>query len=84
MLTSSGDGLAPGMTVINREALSVIEDRSRHQLSRRGNWADDNRGVILVFVIVFIVCSGIFGLLGYRQWMARRARRARYEIEEIK
>lgn len=72
------------MGVINREALSIIDDRSLHQLSRRGNWADDNRGVILVFVIVFIVGCGVFGLLGYRELKARKARRARYEIEEIK
>lgn len=68
------------MGVINREA-----QKSRpYQLSRRGNWADSHRGVVLVFVIVFIVGSGLLSLYVYRIWKSRKAEEAQYEEEEIK
>ncbi|KAL3476048.1 hypothetical protein BJX99DRAFT_146256 [Aspergillus californicus] len=44
-----------------------------------GNWANRNRGPVLVFVIVFIVVVGIVLLFLYRRIMAKRAARAQYE-----
>lgn len=68
------------MGVINRD----VQTSHPYQLSRRGNWADSHRGVVLVFVIVFIVGGGILGLYFYRIWKARKAEEAQYEVEEIK
>lgn len=72
------------MAVIDRATRWGGRPVSLHQLSRRGNWADRNRGVVLVFVIVFIVGCTTLGLFFYRQWKARQADRAQYEVEEIK
>lgn len=44
---------------------------SAHQLSKRGNWASHEAGVIVVFCIVFLVASGLIGLWISR-WCARR------------
>ncbi|KAJ5965968.1 hypothetical protein N7481_012682 [Penicillium waksmanii] len=48
-------------------------------LMKRGNWADKNRGVVLVFVIVFIVFLGLVSLVAYRRWMKRKADKESYE-----
>lgn len=55
-----------------------------HEIVKRDNWADNQRGVILVFVIVFIVGCGILGLIIHREWMARKHERAQWSVEEIK
>jgi hypothetical protein len=39
-------------------AAGTVVERSGH----KGNWANRNRGVVLVFVIVFIVVVGIIAL----------------------
>ena len=52
-----------------------------HHLAKR-NWAGDNPGVILVFCIVFIIGCGIIALFLYRQWMARKAVKTAYPVEE--
>lgn len=54
------------------------------EIAKRGNWADNQRGVILVFVIVFIVGCGILGLIIHREWVARKHERAQWSVEEIK
>ncbi|RJE22882.1 hypothetical protein PHISCL_04778 [Aspergillus sclerotialis] len=46
------------------------------------NWAHANPGVVLVFCIVFIVGCGIIALFLYRKWMARKAVKAAYPVEE--
>ncbi|KAL1852214.1 hypothetical protein Plec18170_005939 [Paecilomyces lecythidis] len=48
----------------------VIRPRRHH------NWAARNPGVVLVFVIVFIVACGFVALVLYRRWMARKALKA--------
>ncbi|KAJ6019604.1 hypothetical protein N7499_009430 [Penicillium canescens] len=51
-------------------------------LAARDNWADENRGVILVFVIVFLVVVGIIALFAYRRWLKRQAEKETYETTE--
>ncbi|KAE8406311.1 hypothetical protein BDV37DRAFT_242931 [Aspergillus pseudonomiae] len=55
-----------------------------HQHARRSNWAESQPGVILVFVIVFLVGFGILGIIVHKAWEARRAERAEWTVEEIK
>lgn len=50
-----------------------------HLMAKRDNWANKNRGVVLVFVIVFIVAVGIISLFIYRRWMKRKADKESYE-----
>ncbi|CAG8311638.1 unnamed protein product, partial [Penicillium salamii] len=52
---------------------------SLYAIVRRGNWADENRGVVLVFCIVFLVAVGIIALFAYRRWMKRKADKESYE-----
>jgi predicted Na+-dependent transporter len=51
-------------------------------LVARKNWADKNRGVVLVFVIVFLVVMGIIALFAYRRWLKRKADKESYETTE--
>lgn len=51
-------------------------------LIKRGNWADKNRGVVLVFVIVFIVFLGLVSLIVYRRWMKLKADKESYETTD--
>jgi hypothetical protein len=51
-------------------------------LVTRKNWADRNRGVVLVFVIVFLVAVGIIALFAYRRWLKRQAEKETYETTE--
>ncbi|KAG9247750.1 hypothetical protein BJ878DRAFT_477122 [Calycina marina] len=48
---------------------------SAHQLSKRGNWASHEAGVIVVFCIVFIVATGLISLRISRCLAKRRAAR---------
>jgi predicted permease len=48
----------------------------------KDNWADKNRGVVLVFVIVFLVVVGIIALYAYRRWLKRQAEKETYETTE--
>ncbi|KAJ5242605.1 uncharacterized protein N7469_000932 [Penicillium citrinum] len=59
-----------------------VDPNSLHTLTKRGNWADRNRGVVLVFVIVFIVVVGIISLFAYRRWMKRKAEKESYETTD--
>ncbi|KAH8434004.1 uncharacterized protein LDX57_011640 [Aspergillus melleus] len=52
-------------------------------ITKRSNWASRNPGVVLVFCIVFIVGFGIVSLFLYRQWMARKAKKAAVEVEQV-
>ncbi|KAL4800888.1 hypothetical protein BDV19DRAFT_352289 [Aspergillus venezuelensis] len=60
-------------------ALDSLAIATQKQVLERRNWANENRGPVLVFVIVFIVGMGIAILLLYRQWMKRKAARQAYE-----
>ncbi|KAL4966196.1 uncharacterized protein BDV14DRAFT_171711 [Aspergillus stella-maris] len=60
-------------------ALDSLAIATQKQVLERRNWANENRGPVLVFVIVFIVGMGIALLLLYRQWMKRKAARQAYE-----
>ena len=51
-------------------------------LVARDNWANKNRGVVLVFVIVFLVVVGIIALFAYRRWLKRQAEKETYETTE--
>lgn len=55
-----------------------------HKYAKRSDWAQSQPGVILVFVIVFIVGCGVFGIIIHKEWKARRAERAEWTVEEIK
>ncbi|KAJ5342375.1 hypothetical protein N7541_011499 [Penicillium brevicompactum] len=46
---------------------------------KRGNWADRNRGVVLVFCIVFLVVVGVIALFAYRRMLKRKADKESYE-----
>lgn len=48
-------------------------------VAKRGNWADKNRGVVLVFCIVFLVVVGIIALFAYRRMLKRKADKESYE-----
>lgn len=49
-----------------------------NQIAKRDNWASHERGVIVVFCIVFIVAAGVLGLCLTRWFNRRRElRRAR-------
>ncbi|KAJ5558207.1 hypothetical protein N7535_008422 [Penicillium sp. DV-2018c] len=53
--------------------------RTPTSIIKRGNWADKNRGVVLVFCIVFLVVVGIMALFGYRKFLKRKAEKESYE-----
>ena len=55
-----------------------------HEIAKRSNWASNQRGVILDFVIVFLVGCGILGLIVHREWVARKTEKAQWSVEEIK
>lgn len=59
-----------------------VDPNDLHILTKRGNWADKNRGVVLVFVIVFIVVVGVISLFAYRRWMKRKAEKESYETTD--
>ncbi|OOF93059.1 hypothetical protein ASPCADRAFT_209691 [Aspergillus carbonarius ITEM 5010] len=63
-------------------AIDLLALEARHQVIKRSNWASENPGVVLVFCIVFIVAVGIIALVIYRKWMARKAARQSYEVEQ--
>ncbi|KAJ5358862.1 uncharacterized protein N7496_011275 [Penicillium cataractarum] len=48
-------------------------------ITKRGNWASREPGVILVFCIVFLVGLGIVALFAYRKWMTRKAKKQTFE-----
>ncbi|KAJ5807348.1 hypothetical protein N7447_010804 [Penicillium robsamsonii] len=56
---------------------------SLHSIAERGghkrNWANRNRGVVLVFCIVFLVVVGIMALFAYRRMLKRKADKESYE-----
>ncbi|KAJ5782322.1 hypothetical protein N7457_004096 [Penicillium paradoxum] len=56
-------------------SLHSIVKRSGH----KGNWANRNRGVVLVFCIVFLVVVGIMALFGYRRFLKRKVEKQSYE-----
>ncbi|KAJ5969675.1 hypothetical protein N7501_005923 [Penicillium viridicatum] len=56
-------------------SLHQIVERSGH----KGNWANRNRGVVLVFCIVFLVVVGIMALFAYRRMLQRKANKESYE-----
>ncbi|KAL4928777.1 uncharacterized protein BDV17DRAFT_90625 [Aspergillus undulatus] len=60
-------------------ALDSLAIATQRQVLERRNWANDNRGPVLVFVIVFIVGMAIVLIYLYRMWMRHRASREAYE-----
>ncbi|KAL5343039.1 hypothetical protein BJX70DRAFT_355488 [Aspergillus crustosus] len=60
-------------------ALESLAVATQRQVLERRNWANENRGPVLVFVIVFIVVTGIVMLFIYRKCMAMRAARQSYQ-----
>jgi predicted negative regulator of RcsB-dependent stress response len=48
----------------------------------KDNWANKNRGVVLVFAIVFLVVVGIIALFAYRRWLKRQAEKESYETTD--
>ncbi|KAJ5339543.1 hypothetical protein N7452_006271 [Penicillium brevicompactum] len=52
---------------------------SVYSVVKRGNWADRNRGVVLVFCIVFLVVVGVIALFAYRRMLKRKADKESYE-----
>ncbi|KOS39501.1 hypothetical protein ACN38_g9659 [Penicillium nordicum] len=73
------DSMAP-VKIIHRTkspslSLYQIVERSGH----KGNWANRNRGVVLVFCIVFLVVVGVMALFAYRRMLQRKAKKESYE-----
>ncbi|RDW78851.1 uncharacterized protein DSM5745_05703 [Aspergillus mulundensis] len=68
----------PALTKLEMPALDSLAIATQKQFLERRNWANRNRGPVLVFVIVFIVAMGIAMLVAYRAWMRRKASRANY------
>ncbi|WYZ41913.1 hypothetical protein EsH8_V_000808 [Colletotrichum jinshuiense] len=63
-------------TSVKMPAINTIVARDVvHQLAKRQNWANQEAGVIVVFCIVFIVASGVIGLLVSRCISRRKAAR---------
>ncbi|KGO78192.1 hypothetical protein PITC_034070 [Penicillium italicum] len=56
-------------------SLHSIVERS----GKKGNWANRNRGVVLVFCIVFLIVVGIMALFAYRRMLQRKAEKESYE-----
>ncbi|RAL03476.1 uncharacterized protein BO80DRAFT_422932 [Aspergillus ibericus CBS 121593] len=48
------------------------------------SWASEEPGVILDFVVVFLVLCGILALIIQKAWRHRQAERAEWEVEEIR
>jgi hypothetical protein len=65
-------------------AAIALRDSHINHLAKRSNWASENPGVVLVFCIVFLVGVGIISLFVYRRWMARKAKKASFDVEETK
>lgn len=65
------------------EAIEVVPTKlassALYSFVKRGNWADENRGVVLVFCIVFLVAVGILALFAYRRMLKRKADKESYE-----
>lgn len=61
-------------------AISITDYQPRiHELAkRRHNWASKNPGVILVFVIVFVVVMGVASLFLYRRLLRKKAEKQAY------
>ncbi|PYH39225.1 hypothetical protein ABZX51_011561 [Aspergillus tubingensis] len=55
-----------------------------HKTIGKRSWAGEEPGVILDFVVVFIVLCGILALIVQKAWRNRQAERAEWEITEIK
>lgn len=53
------------------------------KIMKRSDWAQNQPGVILVFVIVFIIGCGILMVMIHKEWLARKAERAKWSVEEI-
>ncbi|PQE32863.1 hypothetical protein CJF32_00001323 [Rutstroemia sp. NJR-2017a WRK4] len=53
-------------------AITHVDRDVTHQLIKRGNWAAQEAGVVVVFVIVFIVATGLIGV-----WLSRFISRRR-------
>ncbi|KAJ6120473.1 hypothetical protein N7523_004753 [Penicillium sp. IBT 18751x] len=62
--------------------ISRTESETLRLLIKRGNWASENPGVILVFCIVFLVALGIIALFAYRRYLKRKANKESYETTE--
>ncbi|KAJ5121274.1 uncharacterized protein N7515_009235 [Penicillium bovifimosum] len=67
------------MAVIGLVYPAIPATTTRRSIIKRGNWADKNRGVVLVFCIVFLVVVGIMALFGYRKFLKRKAEKESYE-----
>lgn len=73
------------MAVIERTSQPSQPSLSEaHKYVKRSDWAQSQPGVILVFVIVFILGCGILGVIVHKEWRARRDERAEWTVEEIK
>ncbi|BCS18873.1 uncharacterized protein APUU_11701S [Aspergillus puulaauensis] len=70
------------MAVITRTSQPSLSEA--HEYVKRSDWAQSQPGVILVFVIVFILGCGILGVIVHKEWGARRDERAEWTVEEIK
>lgn len=51
----------------------IARDAGMGLLAKRGNWASQESGVIVVFCIVFLVASGLIALFVHKKLAARKA-----------
>ncbi|KAJ5757716.1 uncharacterized protein N7511_006410 [Penicillium nucicola] len=64
------------------KSLPPLPSPSLNFLIARDNWANKNRGVVLVFAIVFLVVVGIIALFAYRRWLKQKADKESYETTD--
>jgi hypothetical protein len=67
------------MPAIGEVPYAQVESPSLYSVVKRDNWANKNRGVVLVFCIVFLVVVGVIALFAYRRWLKRKADKESYE-----
>ncbi|KAJ5902212.1 hypothetical protein N7495_002740 [Penicillium taxi] len=63
----------PAITIINSQIPAGLH---LHAMERRGNWASQHRGIVLVFCILFLVAIGIGGSSIYQRYMKKKAKEA--------
>ncbi|KAJ5177624.1 uncharacterized protein N7500_000323 [Penicillium coprophilum] len=71
--------MAPVKTIHPNSPASLSLYSIVERSGKKGNWANRNRGVVLVFCIVFLVVVGIMALFAYRRMLKRKADKESFE-----
>lgn len=68
----------PALVIVKRPDTTTLA-----VLTKRSNFASKHPGVILVFVIVFIVFLGLAALVVYRWSLRKAARKQNFETTQV-